>query len=223
MSRLPLFRGLGSCVGIAAMATGLAACGGGGPSTSSTSATTTSAPTSRPVTVPSRPSHKPQPRTSSSVTAHPSHGPAGFRVRTGDNSIPDFGREAPASQRQLAVAALTAFMRARARGEWAKVCEYLARPNHKFLESFMKASKGKIKSCGAALGGLMTGPASSRADTLTHGVSALRIKGKTAFALFYGSGSSKYVMPMRNEGGAWKMTQLAPLPYPLGTPTTGTP
>ena len=24
-------------------------------------------------------------------------------------------------------------------------------------------------------------------------------------------------MPMRNEGGAWKMSQLAPLPYPLGS------
>jgi len=52
----------------------------------------------------------------------------------------------------------------------------------------------------------------------TRGVAALRVKGKGAFALFHGPNASKYVMPMVNEGGAWKMSQLAPVAYPLGAP-----
>jgi hypothetical protein len=198
---------------------GLVACGGGGTSMSSTgSASIAPTTTSDAVTVPGRPAAEPPPRASGSVRALTSHGAKGFRVPRGDNSVPDFGQEAHASQRQLAIAALTAYMRARARGEWSKMCEYLARPIHRQMESFIKTSKGKLNGCGPVLSKLITGPPSERADTLTDGVAALRVKEKTAFALFYGPNTVKYVMPMQSEGGAWKMTQLAPLPYPLGTP-----
>jgi hypothetical protein len=44
---------------------------------------------------------------------------------------------------------------------------------------------------------------------------ALRVKGKSAFVLFDGPKASKYVMPMLSEAGAWKVSQLAPLAYPL--------
>jgi hypothetical protein len=205
----------------ASLLLGLVACGGGGTSTGSTGAAAVTPTTaSGAVTVPGRPAGEPQPstRVSDAAVVGSSRGAAGFRVSRGDNSVPDFGREAQASQRQLAVGALTAFMRARASGEWSKVCEHLARPVLRQLESFAKTSKGRLKGCGPVLGALMTGPASERADTLTHGVAALRINEKTGFALFYGPSSGKYVMPMQNERGIWKMTQLAPLPYPLGTP-----
>ncbi len=103
------------------------------------------------------------------------------------------------------------------------MCEHLAHPLHKILEALARGSKRALRNCGERLAATLTGPASERADTLTHGgIAALRINGTTAFALFYGSNTNKYVMPMRNENGSWKMTQLAPLPYPL-TPTTPTP
>ncbi len=66
----------------------------------------------------------------------------------------------------------------------------------------------------------MSGHEAERVDTLTNGVAALRIEEKTAFALFYGPNAEKYVIPMQNEDGAWKMTQIAPLHYPLGASTT---
>jgi hypothetical protein len=220
---LPLARFLGAAALILTAVIGLSACGASSSTTSS--APTSPATTSRAITVPGRPIAEPNPPHSSSnpVVPHPSHGPSGFRVPKGDNSVPNFGQEARTSERQLAVAALTAFMRARANGEWSKVCDYVARADRRLPEGIAKQSQGKIAGCGAALKALMTGPRSEYADTLTHGIAALRIKGKAAFALFYGPHAQKYVMPMQKEGGMWKMAQLAPLPYPLGTPSTGAP
>ncbi len=34
--------------------------------------------------------------------------------------------------------------------------------------------------------------------------------------LFYGPKRQQYMMPMVSEGGAWKVNQIAPLPYPVG-------
>ncbi|HWY19090.1 MAG TPA: hypothetical protein VNY27_10335 [Solirubrobacteraceae bacterium] len=179
--------------------------------TPTTTATTTPTSTTTPPTTP-RPGSP-----SGSASTGSGGGAASFRAPRGDNSIPDFGAEAPASERARATAALAAFLRARASGDWSTACSQLSATTRKQLETFTRASKGNAKGCGPVLAALSTGPAASRADTLTGGVAALRIKGTSAFALFHGPHNSKYVMPLVDEGGAWKMGQLAPLPYPLGT------
>jgi hypothetical protein len=155
---------------------------------------------------------------SGSASSSPKGGAASFRVAHGDNSIPGFGGEASTSERQRATAALAGFLRARAHGEWAKVCTYLTGTIRREMEGFAKSATAKTKGCGAALGALQRGSAAERADPLTGGVVAVRVKGKSAFVLFVGPHGSKYVMPMQNEGGGWKVTQTAPLAYPLGTP-----
>lgn len=194
----------------------LAACGGADRSTSSTGGESVATATA---SGPAKSAGEaPAPSSASgSVADRSSAGAAGFRVAHGDNSVPDFGQEAHAARRQRAVGSLITFMQARAKGEWSRVCDYLARSKRRPLESIARRSKGKLAGCGTVLAALLTGPAAAHADTLTNGVAALRIKGKTAFALFYGPNAGRYVMPMRSEGGAWKMTQLDPLPYPLGT------
>ena len=189
------------------------------PTNPSTAATTTTPEQPATQQTPSQPN---SPGAAAPAAASPGAAVGGFRAPKGDNSIPDFGHEASVSQRQLAISSLTAFMRARASSDWPAMCEHLARPLHKILEGFARGSKRVLRGCGQQIAATLTGPASERADTLTHGVAALRINGETAFALFYGPSANKYVMPMRNENGSWKMTQLAPLPYPL-TPTTPTP
>ena len=64
----------------------------------------------------------------------------------------------------------------------------------------------------------------SRAEAALRGpILTLRIKGQSGFALFYGLHRQKYVMPMAREGGAWKVTQLAPIAYPLGSETQTSP
>jgi hypothetical protein len=216
-------------------AVGLAACGGGGSTTTTTvaavpppastaaTATTPTAPatptaTSRPTATAKPPATTPRPAAPSGSTGTSSNGPsASFRVAHGDNSIPDFGGEAPTTERQRATAALKAFLHARTSRNWSQACLYLAAPTLKQISMFARSSKGKA-SCGTILAALSrSSTPTGGEDTLAHGIAALRIKGDTAFALYHGAGSSKYVMPMRNEGGAWKMTELAPLAYPLGS------
>jgi hypothetical protein len=199
----------------------LVGCGGSSSSTASTARSTqaattaTAAATTTSTTVAPRPSAP-----SGSASSGAKSGAASFRVAHGDNSIPDFGGEASASERHRATAALAAFLRARAHGEWAKVCTYLAGTIRREMERFGKSSGGKATRCGTAIESLSgAGPAALRADPLTGGVVAVRVKGKSAFVLFLGPHGSKYVMPMQNEAGAWKVTQTAPLTYPLGTPS----
>ncbi|HWX44979.1 MAG TPA: hypothetical protein VNY52_06625, partial [Solirubrobacteraceae bacterium] len=210
-------------------AVGLAACGGGGSSASTPAAavsstastpapavTATTPATTATATAPTataKPAERaPRPSTTSTSNSSSSSGPAAsFRTPGGDNSIPDYGNEAPPTERQRATAALAAFLRARANGEWSKACTYLAGTTRSQLERLAGASKGRVSGCGPILAALSKGPASTRADTLTAGVASLRIKGNSAFALYHGPKGSKYVMPLRNEGGAWKVSELAPI------------
>ncbi len=214
-------------------AAGLAACGSSGPTSTtvtvsaSAPAATSAAPTTAPATTASAPTASTKPAQSAARSPSPSSsgsggGASGFRAPSGDNSIPNYGSEAPPTERERATAALAAFLQARAKGEWPRACTYLATPTRTQLERLLgAAAKGKAQAggCGRTLAALSKGPAAAHADslTLTGGVVALRIKGKSAFALFHGPKGSKYVMPMVSEGGAWKMNQLAPLPYPLGS------
>jgi hypothetical protein len=140
-------------------------------------------------------------------------------VAHGDNSIPDYGGEAPTAERRRATAALTAFLHARASSDWSRACTYLSASTRKQIEVFGRSSKGRA-SCGTILATLSRSSTTAGEDTITNGIAALRIKGDAAFALFHGLHGSKYVMPMRNEGGAWKMGELAPLAYPLGSTST---
>jgi hypothetical protein len=142
-------------------AVGLAACGSGGGSSSSTPASAAAATTpatpattataaatattaSSPTAAPAKPAPK-APRSSppsGSAAGGSSGGAASFRTVGGDNSIPEFGQEAPASERQRAAAALAAFLRARAGGEWAQACSYLAGSTRAQLERLLKGAKG---------------------------------------------------------------------------------
>jgi hypothetical protein len=207
-------------------ATGVAACGGGGSSVSSTAVSTVaprvaSTTTSSSAVAAAKPAGR-APRRSSpssgSAAGGSGGGAASFRAPHTDNSIPNFGSEAPASEQQRATAVLAGYLRARAGGEFSRACSYLALATRGELERLAGGANGQSKGCGAILAALSRGPAASRADPLAGGVAALRVRAKSAFALFHGPGNSKYVMPMVSEGGAWKVSQLAPLAYPLGMP-----
>ncbi len=214
---------------LAALSTvGLAACGEGSgstatitstsaastPATTSTSAPAASTPTpTTPVpTAPTTNDNKPAPAPASSASGR---GAASFRVPHGDNSIPDFGAEASHGDRARATAALSAFLRARSSGDRSTACSYLAASTRKQLERFAGAAKGSSNDCATVLAAVSKG-GEAGAGVLTGDIVALRIKGDSAFALYRGSHNGKYVMPMLNEGGAWKVNQPAPLPYPIG-------
>ncbi len=222
---------LALALALAPVAVGLSACGSGGAASTTTivaatpPASTGSAPattaTSAPAGTATTPAAEASPAAPSSGSGSSSKGgAASFRVAHGDNSIPDYGQEAHVSERVRATAALAAYLRARAGGEWAKACSLLAAPTRTQLERLGQSAK-RGGGCGKILAGLSSAPAATRADPLVGGIAALRVKGSSAFVLFHGPHGSKYLMPMRDEDGAWTVGQLAPLPYPLGSSGAG--
>ena len=175
-------------------AVGLAACGGGGSGTSmpAASASTTPAtmPTRRPRQRP-RPRRPPRPRQDSDHVEHrrppppsppkprriprprplPSGsggGAASFRAPSGDNSIPDYGSEAPPSERERAAVALAAFLRARAGGDWATACTYLAATTRTQLERLLGGAKAKAGGCARVLAELSKSTRGPRRNAHPH-------------------------------------------------------
>ncbi len=209
-----------SCGAMAASV--LAGCGGSSSPKASTAASTPASNTATATAGGTAGASHPAPR-SGSTSSSSTGGAASFRTPGGDNSIPDFGGEASSSERHRAVTVLAAFLRARADGQWSEVCTYLTGTIRRQMERLGKSAGGKLAGCASTVASLSgAGPVALRADPLTNGVAAVRIKGKTAFVLFRGPHASKYVMPMQNEDSSWKVTQDAPLRYPIGTPE-GTP
>jgi hypothetical protein len=232
-------RGLSLLAGLllATAALGLGACGGGEGSTSSSApppspgrpATTTStAPreeprAAKPTAKASHPPSLAQTESSPAAARHSAGKAAPFLVPQGDNSIPTFGSESTDSDRGRAEAALRAYLTARAKGDWQAACAGLAATTRQGIERLGGASK---KGCAALYAALSSRiPAAARAIPLTGALVSLRVKGRSGFALFYGprGKAEKYVMPMAREGGAWRVTQLAPIRYPLGAPTPTSP
>jgi hypothetical protein len=223
-----------------ALALALPACGSGGGGGSATSTSTaarmpatdstdsTSTPTS--TTTTAKPAtHSPGADSTPSPSAHKSTPAprlvrkagraAAFLVPTGDNSIPTYGAEANTGQIAAATAALRAYLEARAAGDWGTACAHTAATLQKQL-ALLVGAQGAASACASTYEKLASrAPASARADLLSGALAALRVDGETAFALFYGPQHHQYMMPLASEGGAWKVSQIAPIPWPVGAPT----
>jgi hypothetical protein len=199
------------------LAAGLAACGGGGSSSTTSTATSTSS-SSEPglkakggsVTF-----GKAHPRETAATRAERRRAgrAAAFVAPESDNSVPTFGSEASASERDQAEASLKAYLQAREREDWASACRELAKPTR---QGYEKLAKAKDLGCAPVLAALSKG--ADLSDPLTGHLLALRVHGANAFALFYGPGHQQYMVPMNLEAGEWRPTQAAPIAYPPGTP-----
>jgi hypothetical protein len=161
-----------------------------------------------------------QKQSSPSTSQGASHPPgaAGFEVKGGDNSVPEYGSEGSSAETREAHDALAAYLKAREEGDWATACSYLAGKTRSRLELLVKASKGKVQGCAGILKMISSGRVGGTmgVNPLNGPLAALRVEGGTAFALFYGPEGRKYVMPMAREGSGWKVSQFAPFPYPPG-------
>ena len=143
-------------------------------------------------------------------------GSTSFRTKGGDNSIQDFGDEADESERRAAEANVDAYLEARAKGDWKKSCEVLAKAAIKPLEQLSESSPQlKGKGCAAVIGALSAQlPSSSRANPLVGGVASLRIEGDQGFALFHGPHGTDFFIPLTKEGDEWKVGALAASEFP---------
>lgn len=226
---------LTAVVGAVALALGLAACGGGDDSTStsagtgSTSSTTeTTQSTTGKGDSKGKKSAKNEGKSASSKDekkkasnfSPEQHSDSGggskqYKVKGGDNSVQEYGAEADQEDFEAAAVALHNFLDARADGNWAAACEYMA---ESVIESFEKlASQSKQvggKGCGAILEKL-TNPAAKKLlkeEAAKANVGSLRVEGDRSFVIYNGTGKTILAMPMANEDGEWKVASLAGTP-----------
>jgi hypothetical protein len=143
---------------------------------------------------------------------------APFLVPVGDNSIPTYGSDASSSELAAATASLGAYLSARESGDWSTACAHMGDPVRRQVEALAQVAKGKAQDCGAAYAALSAEvPAAARTSPLSGELTAFRVQGDKAFALFYGPHNQQYMMPMVSEGGEWKVNQLEAVPWPLGS------
>jgi len=143
-------------------------------------------------------------------------GSAQFRSPGGDNSVQSFGEEADDADREEAAEVVRGYLEARAGGDWAKACSYLSAPMLKTLQAFASRSENlKGKGCSAILAAFLGKlPAAARAELTAVDVGSLRVEGDQGFVLYHGAEKTDYFMPLLDEGGAWKIAGLVPVPFP---------
>lgn len=137
-----------------------------------------------------------------------------FKVKGGDNSVQEFGEEAGTSELDTAATTLHNFLDARAEGNWAAVCRYMAKSTIESFERLASRAKSADDSCGGILAAI-TNPAAQaaiRAEAEQADVGSLRIEGEQAFVIYTGAEGIVLAMPMANEGGTWKVASLAGTP-----------
>jgi hypothetical protein len=145
---------------------------------------------------------------------------APFLVAEGDNSIPTYGSEASAPVRGEAERILSGYLRARQAKDWPAACAAISAQVAKQLALLSGQSvKAPCPKAYAALAA--QGSAAERADPMLGGLVSLRVERPHAFALFYGPGKQRYMMPLEEEGGGWKVTQIQPVPWPVGSSPNG--
>lgn len=134
-----------------------------------------------------------------------------FRSKGGDNSIQEFGDESDESELREAAEVVHGFYVSRAAEEWGKACSYLAGSNIEQLEQLASQSpNSEGTDCATALKAFTRPlPASVEREITTVDAGSLRREGEQGFLIYYGADHVKYAMPLREEGGAWKVAALS--------------
>jgi hypothetical protein len=133
-----------------------------------------------------------------------------FRSKGGDNSIQEFGEESESELQEVAEI-VHGFYAARAEEKWEKACSYLAKSNIEQLEQLGRQSPElKNAGCGPVLKAFTRPlPAAVDREITTVDAGSFRREGEQGFLVYYGSGHTVYAMPLREEGGAWKVAALS--------------
>lgn len=143
-----------------------------------------------------------------------------YIVPGSDNSMQEYGSEAPPAEFEVAAAALHEYLDARAEDNWQKVCGVVSRPLIKSFEELAEDSKElRGKGCAAILKGFTEASTSSHAakeirqDAEESDVRSLRVQGKQGFVI-YTAGDRVIGIGVLHEDGTWKVSNLT------GTPLT---
>jgi hypothetical protein len=134
-----------------------------------------------------------------------------FRSKGGDNSIQEFGEECDESELRDAAEVVHLFYVARAEERWDTACSYLSKSNIEQLEQLAAQSpQSKGADCAAVLKAF-TRPLPEAVDReiTTIDAGSLRRESDQGFLIYYGAGRQAYAIPLREEGGGWKVGALS--------------
>lgn len=180
----------------------LSACGSGGSGSSSTSASTVTGAPSSPTT------------SSSTTTTTKSAKKASTRA---SKSVNHFGSIATGAPAHRAEVALSAYFAALSASDWSTACSYLATPIRRLRANIARAEH-EGKTCAAGLRVSVERLVKSRPALLAKpGVSSVRTEGERGFVLYDQAGDPESGMPIRSEGGAWKLAPLSPVGVPVSS------
>jgi hypothetical protein len=138
-------------------------------------------------------------------------GSAQYRTKGGDNSIQEFGEEGDESELREVAEIVHGFYVARAEEKWDTACTYLSKSNVEQLEQLAsQAPQYKNADCGTVLKAFTrTLPAAVEREITTIDAGSFRHDGEQGFLIYYGAGRQTYAMPLKAEGGTWKVTALS--------------
>lgn len=134
-----------------------------------------------------------------------------FRTKGGDNSIQEFGEEKGESELQEAAETVHGFYVARATGDWKAACGYLSKAMSEQLEQLAASSTELANKGCASFLEAFTGKLSASAwrEITTVDAGSLRQEGEQAFLIYFGADKKAYAMPLKVEGGEFKVGALA--------------
>lgn len=134
-----------------------------------------------------------------------------FRVKGGDNSVQEYGGEAPESELRHAAAALHGYLDARAERDWAAACGYLSAPTKRSLAQLPGTAH---RGCAAGLAALSGNvPTATLREAAVADVGSLRAQGDRGFLLYRGAPKGMiYGIPVLREASRWRLGSLSGIP-----------
>ena len=145
-----------------------------------------------------------------------------LRPQSPNNKYVTFGAEAPVTEREAASKVLAENLEAREAANFAAQCATLDLAEVEEVAEERGNQAKKI--CTKALritAEPLKGSEKVRADPLVGRITALRVNGLKAYALFHGIDKIDYAVPMTKEGGDWKVGAI--LMTELGKSQSGAP
>ena len=137
-------------------------------------------------------------------------GSAQFRTKGGDNSIQEFGEESESELQEVAEI-VHGFYAARSEEKWNAACSYLAKSNvEQLVELVSQSPELKGSGCSGALKAFTRPvPPAVEREITTVDAGSFRREGDQGFLIYYGPDRTTYAMPLREEGGTWKVAALS--------------
>jgi hypothetical protein len=126
-------------------------------------------------------------------------------VKVGDNSIQEYGLEAPSAERIEVASIAQAYLQAQAAGDWDVACSHLAAPVHKKLVLLGKSAPSPVGCEGAMEALLSRKPKAELQSAAEIEVLSLRVKGSQAFVIYRDGNGEPFNLPLIDEG-EWKIS-----------------